>query len=53
VWQGVPPLKGVKQGGVGKQATFEQNASISKTVEDTYKVNISDEVYSPHRQYGQ
>jgi len=34
--------------GWGKQATFEQNASISETVEDTYKVTISDEVYSPH-----
>jgi len=39
--------------GLGKQATFEQNASISETVGDTYKVTINDEVYSPNRQYGQ
>jgi len=37
--------------GWGKQATFEQNASISETVGDTYKVTIDDEVYSPQRQY--
>jgi len=34
--------------GWGKQATFEQNASISETLGDTYKVTINDEVYSPH-----
>jgi len=39
--------------GWGKQATFEQNASISETVADTYKVTINDEVYSPNRQYRQ
>jgi len=52
--QGVPPLKGVKQGWGGeKQATFKQNASILEMVGDTYKVTINDQVYSPHRQYGQ
>jgi len=39
--------------GWGKQTTFQQNASISETEGDTYKVTINDEVYSPHRQYGQ
>jgi len=41
--------------GWGKQAIFEQSVSISDKVGDTYKVTtcINDEVYSPHRQYGQ
>jgi len=43
----------VLSGHWGKQATFEQNVSITETVGDTYKVTINDEVHSPHRQYGQ
>ena len=37
IGQGVPPLKDVKQGWGGETSyIFEQNASISETVGDTY-----------------
>ena len=41
--------------GWGKPATVEQNASISETIGNTYKVTtcINDEVYPPNRQYRQ
>jgi len=44
ILQGVPPLGGVKQGRVGKQAKHFRslNAIFSKMVEDTSKVTIND-----------
>ena len=41
--QGVPPLGGVKHGGVGKTSYFVAKCvNISKTVGDTSKVTIYD-----------
>jgi len=43
ILQGVPPLRGVKQGWGGKTSYFEaKSVNISKTVGDTSKVTIND-----------
>jgi len=43
ITHGVPPLGGVKQGGVGKISSYlSLSVNITKTVADTAKVRIND-----------